>query len=109
MLKCSTAANNQAARTQNYDKLWEVAKKIPVCAVALHNGIPWIPEEFFLKYLPQSADGQTPQEKKLDTNIETSRKSWLGSRLNTLGGEVISLKTNVANWIVNMNVKIPKN
>ena len=109
---CLTALLQQITKQQDrkiVTKLWEVAKKIPGCAVAFPNGITWIPDEFFLKYLPQSADGQTPQEKKLEANIETSRKSWLGSRLNTLGAEVKTLKTSVANWIVNMNVKIPKN
>ena len=56
-----------------------------------------------MKYLPQTAGNN------FEANIETSRKSWLGSRLNTLGAEVKTLKSVMAKWIMNMNVKIPKN
>ena len=108
---CLTALLQQITKQQDRKiatKLWEVVKKIPGCSVAFSNGVTWIPEDFFSHYLPQSPEGQTPQEKKLIVSIETSRKSWLGSCLNTLGVEVKALKTNVSNWIVNMTVKIPR-
>ena len=89
-------------------KLWDLVKKLPGCGLISEAGLVWTPELFFQRFLSQSADSQTSQEKKLEAATENLRKSWFSSRLTSLSSEVRSLLTEISAWRARMSARLTR-
>ena len=89
-------------------KLWDIAKKLPGCGVVSEAGVIWTPEKFFQKFLSQSADSQSSQEKKYEANTESARRGWFSNKLGTLPGEVRALVTEVTSWRARLTTRLAK-
>ena len=90
-------------------KLWDIIKKLPALSCVSLSGVVWTPEKFFQKYLSQSAESQTNQERKYEAGAETSRRAWFSSRLGTLSSEVKALTSNISSWIIKIRTRMGQN
>ena len=89
-------------------KLWDLVKKLPGCGVVSEAGVVWTPELFFQRFLSQSADSQSSQEKKFEANIENTRKVWFSSRLSSLATELKGLLTEISAWRARLTTRLPR-
>ena len=89
-------------------KLWDLVKKLPGCGISSEAGVVWTPELFFQRFLSQSADSQSSQEKKCEAATENTRKAWFSSRLTSLTPEVRALLTEISAWRARLTSRLPR-
>ena len=89
-------------------KLWDLVKKLPGCGLISEAGLVWTPEIFFQRFLSQSADSQSSQEKKAETTTENLRKVWFSTKLTSLSSEVRSLLTEISAWRARLTSRLAR-